>query len=148
MEIIHFIQPTWNSCVSTCLAMILNEHPADIIRQFHDRFMAHETEIGGYLDEKGVPTTTGLATDRMDWDGVYLISVPSLNKQALMHLLVADTRADEVRVYDPNAGKPGKRYYIHGRHASSEYEVELASYFIDLKINQPGNNPHNYGVMP
>ena len=45
------------------------------------------------------------------FDGVYLLCVPSLNISGVNHEIVVEMKDGICMVYDPNAGKEGKKSY-------------------------------------
>ena len=51
----HVKQPTLNTCVSACLAMILNRPVEEVIAEFHDRYYNNwEITISEYLVQNNV----------------------------------------------------------------------------------------------
>lgn len=111
--IIHQKQPTGNSCVSTCIAMITGTPASEVVENYHEMFSNHEIEIADILDDFDVEYGRPLAGNQRMFAGhVYLLIVPSLNLQGQFHEIVCDYRdGNNVKVLDPSKGHAGKRYY-------------------------------------
>lgn len=111
--IIHQTQPTSTSCTSACLAMIIGAPVAEVVDEFHDAYMRCEKEPHEFLAEKGIIVRRCFVGEAIEWDKVYLVAVPSINFETVMHNVVVDTRNDKVLVFDPAQGRPNRRYYAH-----------------------------------
>lgn len=119
----HQIQPTWNSCASTCVAMLLGRPVQDVVNELHDAYMADVCALPHYLHRHGVkfkPAVSdggapdGYVENRIEFGHLYLLTVPSLNMDATLHFILLDARDDKaVATLDPNMGREGKRYYIN-----------------------------------
>lgn len=134
-QITHQQQPTPTSCVSACLAMLLDIPVKDVIDEFHDKYMKADIDADDYLKAKGVKAKSCLSTHRRIEPGkVYLIAAPSLNLEASTHEIIFDFRDDFV-VLDPNMGKVGKKYYVWKAGKDlGELEVDVKSYFFDFEV--------------
>ncbi|MBL1321551.1 MAG: hypothetical protein COA63_010900 [Methylophaga sp.] len=134
--ITHQQQPDAITCTSACLAMLTNIPVGTVVSEFHDAYFKHETEVSSYLESKGLKVER-LFTHSVPIPGdLYLITVPSLNKDAALHNIILDLR-DEYKLYDPNEGVDGKRYYIiWDEEIRSELEVVLSHYVVDLIVKE------------
>lgn len=109
----HQMQPCPVSCVTTCMAMIIGM-PVSDMRAMHEEYVGGDLGIGEILRRLGIPFTDFRSSERYSLgdEGVFLVSVPSLNIQGGMHQVVVEMLSDaDWRVYDPNQGKEGKLYY-------------------------------------
>lgn len=117
-EIQHQVQPTWNSCVSTCLAMILDSPAQDIIDEFHDDYHGDKNTIIDYLTSKGLKIKEIPRGQNIDLtkEGLYLINVPSINIRGRTHQLVANIYKEDNgfrwQLLDPAMGREGSEYYV------------------------------------
>jgi len=101
------------TCTSACIAMILHRPVNEVIEDFHDKFMADEVRASAYLRSQRIRTRACLSEDRdLTWGFVYLLAVPSINKEAGLHSVVVDMRdEDNPKVFDPQEGRDGRKYY-------------------------------------
>lgn len=136
--ITHQQQPTSTSCVSACLAMLLDVPVQQVVDDFHDKYHAQEQLPHEYLAAKGLTTSPGKSTELALYPGkLYLVAAPSLNIEANMHEIIVDFRDKEncMVILDPNQGKEGKKYYVYKPEAKlQENEVNLICWFIDYEI--------------
>jgi len=132
------IQPTPDSCMSTCIAMLLGLSAEQVIDEFHDDYKNNNKRASSYIQEKGFFCKCLNTEERNLWpDRLYLLVVPSLNIQGGTHSVVADTRNDMFRILDPNNGKEGRKYYREDYHSSDtleENEVQIKGYIIELEV--------------
>ncbi len=131
-------QPTSDSCVSACLAMLLGIPVERVLEEFHDRYKAHEVKPFDYLAGKIQAHYPVDAEEDLEWDRVYLLGVPSLNIRGGMHAVLLDTRGGKLRLYDPNVGKAGREYYFLSRESLSSVAggVLLTSWAISLYVTE------------
>lgn len=111
-KITQVVQPTWNSCTSTCLAMITGRDVWEVIEDFHEDYMAGIQTEKEWLRKQGyiVEEDVYIEPD----SGIYMLQVPSINLKTLWHSIVLDSRFtynEWHKVFDPNNGKEGKCYY-------------------------------------
>lgn len=109
----HQTQPCPVSCVATCIAMITG-CPVDlVVDQFHREYRKGDLSIGDMLRSIGLAFKSFDSAERqsLDEDGVYLVSVPSLNIQGGMHQVVIEMADGEWTVLDPNLGRDDRLYY-------------------------------------
>lgn len=135
----HQQQPTKNSCVSTCLAMLLDVPAQQVVDEFHDKYYVTQEQLPHeYLAAKGISTKPGISTELSLYPGkLYLVAAASLNLEGQMHEIIVDFRDEEkpLLVLDPNMGKEGKKYYVYKPEAKlQENEVNLTCWFIDYEI--------------
>jgi hypothetical protein len=102
----HITQPTNFSCAHACLSMVTGIDVYDIISRW-TRPISH-WEVLTILSEEGIgmiPYLPGVG-DPFDHTGVYLVTVPSLNKSGVTHSVIMTLDEEgEYTVYDPNKGR-------------------------------------------
>ena len=137
----HQTQPTWNSCTSTCLAIITGQPVQDVIDEFHDAFHSREMFEDDYLESKGIKFEYGKRNQLIDGEGIYLLTVPSLNIEGGAHSIVYHIYKEEGSegyfhvLYDPAEGREGKKFYVHHFHTEkNDLAVKLKFYTVDLVI--------------
>lgn len=111
----HVKQPTLNTCVSACLAMILNKPVEKVIKEFHSRYYNNwEITISEYLTKNGVPhhCSEGGGRETLHMGGLFLCTVPSLNIPGALHQIVIDMTDHKFIVHDPIKGWEGKKFYV------------------------------------
>ena len=105
MSLKHQQQPTHNSCMSACVAMISSQPVTEVVTLWHEKF--HNKEA--WLD------------DAMDY------------YRGTHQILVAVKEGPVVEILDPAKGRDGAKYYVYGECHSPE-ERELISWSVDLAI--------------
>lgn len=126
----HVIQPTHNTCVSACMAMILDKDIDIIVNEFHDKYWENSIENNefDYLDKHGVAYELCTARDQGIYEGtINYLSVPSLNIVGGIHAIIVDARNGYV-VYDPC--KPPYKSYTLDENELSEDKIRLTSWFL------------------
>ncbi|WPJ68551.1 hypothetical protein OMDBNIEC_00065 [Salmonella phage STP-SP5] len=114
-KITHIKQPTLNTCVSACLAMILDKPVEEVVAEFHDRYYDNwAITISEYLQKYNVRhiCCVGGGRETLIFGGLYLCTVPSLNIPGALHQIVIDMRDHKFMVYDPIKGWDGKKFYV------------------------------------
>ena len=131
----HQQQPTHNSCMSACVAMISSQPVTDVVAQWHDKFHSKEAWLDDALDHYNIPYFYGHPKKaELLPDFVYFLTVPSLNIVGGLHqILVAVKKGLVVEILDPAKGREGAKYYVYGECRNSE-ECELISWSIDLAV--------------
>lgn len=131
-------QPTGDTCVSACLAMILDLPVQQVIDEFHRDYCDDKITSAEYLQSKGVKVKIHPAiTRKRSFKGLHLITVPSLNIEGALHQIIWDRRVGEDGpiIFDPNEGKPGKRYYVNKwPEDMQEGEVNVSGRIFDLEV--------------
>lgn len=116
----HVQQPTADTCVSACLAMLLNKPVQNVINAFHEAYHHDSMRVNEftYLSGLGLPVQKCYTLEELDDEYVYMLGVPSLNIPGIMHSVVLyfqdwDYCGEEpdIVVLDPNKGKEGKKWY-------------------------------------
>lgn len=126
-------------CLSACLAMILEEAGIDgidygtVVSEFHGLYFQGQIAPAAYLRLKGVKVRELNGLQRIDRFGaIYLLCVPSLNKEATFHSVVADCR-DVLEIYDPR--QDGKhRYYAIDPPKDDPLAVRFKGHIIEAEI--------------
>lgn len=109
MFITHQKQPYSTCCVQTCLAMLLDEPVEDVIAMLGTKEGLSTFETYQALNRFKF-VWNALVLPELIFDGLYLLTVPSLNLQGRNHCILVE-RSDVITVYDPNEGKEGKLFY-------------------------------------
>ena len=133
------IQPTSDTCMAACLAMILDEPVKEIIKKYHKKLMYHEIECNDVLDDYGLKYEKCYSLDQLEpKEGVFLLCVPSLNLEAINHQIVMEFTWDDncFTIYDPNRKKMCKKYYEYGYRKTTMWRKSLKGYCIDLFISK------------
>lgn len=130
MAIILKQQPTANTCVSACLAMLTGMPVELVVDDFHEEFENHITSIPEYLAEKGVIVKRTEDRQAIGFDKVYLLVVPSLNCVGQFHMVVCDTRWGSMDIKDP--ARTGSQRYVG--HDAEPGETEIMSWIIDWEV--------------
>ena len=145
LKIVPQMQPCEKSCVSTSIAMVLGRPVEEVRAEFHEGYMAHILTVVEYLARFGFLATPMYTTYEANGEvddeaGLYMLSVPSMNMERATHAVLLDYRCLDdniVMVYDPNAGKEGKKYYVN-KHEEDllENEYTLLGFSYDFQITE------------
>lgn len=130
-------QPTNNTCMCACLAMVLGLPVEQIVEEWHQRFFDVET-TGDWFDDAldfyGVEYSYPKRGDNIvPWQSLTFAVVPSLNIQGTLHQILIHTSATDCTIYDPNNGREGKKYYVLGEPKSDD-EFKLTSFTTELIV--------------
>lgn len=127
-EIIHQKQPTQKSCVSTCFAMLANLPAEEVIEKYHDGYVSGQMSpiyISAELGIEAVPMSS--ISRALHFGSIYLVSAQSLNYPQVSHQIIVDCRWDDgYRIYDPQMGNDGSKFYVPHYIETSEEETPLA----------------------
>lgn len=130
-------------CVSACLAMLLNEPVDKIHKEFNDKYHSYDIWPDDFLMGSGLKVSeVSMKHEAKLGEGVYLVSVPSLNIVAGTHQIIFDYRGNKFKLYDPNKGRVNKKYYIFHNYDNTpllENEVELNCFRFDYLIEDNKN---------
>jgi hypothetical protein len=122
-----------DNCTSACLAMILHKDVDVVTAEFQDLFFAGKTTPADYLRKHDRIVRAFSSLERVMLFGhVYLLCVPSLNKEATLHSIISDTLDDVVEIYDPRRGT-GHKYYVY-EDSEDPLAVRMKGFVIDLEI--------------
>lgn len=119
-------QPTKDSCVSTCLAMVLSVPCQIMIDKFHERYRYKGENIKSIMEEAGIGYEAFGGLDHVGIadlsDGVYWVTVPSLNIPGGYHQVLIEITdgGDMWCLHDPQRGKEGILYYSANPDLSAE----------------------------
>lgn len=133
----HQTQPCNTSCMSTCLAMIVNKPAQEIIDKYHARYRGESISLRQMLNDLQVPFKSFDSADHtlLSEVGAYMVSVPSVNIKGGLHQIVIEVRDFDYLVHDPVRGKPGRYYYVNRGEAKGEFEVGLGGFVVDAFIS-------------
>lgn len=137
-HITHQMQPCNVSCMSTCLAMLLDEPAEGVIEQLHEKYRSGTVSLRALFDELSVPFKSFDSCDLAPLIdvGAYMVTVPSLNIQGGMHQIIIEVTEDDYFVVDPVKGREGKLYY--GRRNETfpaDDEIELGGFIVDAFVD-------------
>ncbi len=148
MSLNFVAQPTNNTCVSACIAMILNIPVNVVIDEFHEGyFNKAKLSIHDYLESKGRVTYTHFKAhtflNEFEWGWAYIATVPSLGTLGTFHAIVIDCTEPEkgLIINDPNRF-PDKKHYVFCADKNGHYkedEYPLISMILDYGIRVPKN---------
>ncbi|MBU1477471.1 MAG: hypothetical protein KJ856_05895 [Gammaproteobacteria bacterium] len=142
MGSISFVQqPTLDTCTSACLSMITGVDVNDVIRDFHDDWKSLKSNPSEFLSHRGIRHVVNkdVFSRILNYGFAYLLTVPSLNLEGGLHHIILDLSDALEKVYDPNQGKEGKRYYVGWSMENvNELEVKLHSWMVDIKFEIKG----------
>lgn len=130
----HVTQPTANSCVPTCISMVTGVSLDEILKltssenSFNygwtpDQEMAILVKLGVYPER----------STHVNYDSIYLVTVPSINIARHNHRIVLDLRDESERiVYDPNENREGKLFYDDSIFKSGDFGYSNITRLIDV----------------
>lgn len=127
----HVQQPTSDTCIAACCAMLIGDKEIDA--EFHTNCYIDGAEtIVNYLNRRDVkawrPTyDPEQMPHRLGQGFIFLVQAPSLNWENALHMVVVDYRTEHPQVFDPNKGKDGLLAYEkigHGVHDLRNWTVE------------------------
>ena len=131
----HQQQPTFNTCMSACIAMASGQPVDEVVERWHQNFHDKTDWLDDALDYYKIPYFYGSQRRaELLYGFIYFLTVPSLNIQGGLHqILVSLTAERGIEVFDPVKGRPGAKHYVYGERCSDD-EVSLISWCIDLSI--------------
>jgi len=100
------------SCVHACIAMVTGNSVKEMWERYpHPMENTHQLVL--LIERKILPIPTALAQLGVYFPsiGIYFMSVPSLNVPGALHCVVVKAEVDRFTVYDPQAGREGKKFY-------------------------------------
>lgn len=135
MNIILQQQPTADSCMVTCLAMVINEPVQQVYDQWHPELFDKTCWLDDVLDRYYIPYFYGQPRKAKLTSGfVYFLTVASLNIEGGLHqILLKHDAKGNVTIYDPVKGRPGTRSYVVGL-PENPSEVTLITWVVDLAL--------------
>lgn len=104
-------QPTPNTCAHTCLAMVTGESIDSLIERFGDRGICWSDDALILVENGIFPVKITGDGHPFPYQGVYIVSTPSLNKPGKLHAVVVEANEDGYVVHDPNSGREGVEAY-------------------------------------
>ena len=115
------------------MAMLTGADVSKVIAEFHEDFQAELIKPYHYLVAAGLQVVRYYADAPISRKGIYLLSVPSLNIDGMLHHVLLDFRADEPLLLDPAKGYGASRYYTLDD-VPAHTTVKLRSYVTDLLV--------------
>lgn len=138
MNIKHQTQPESDTCVSTCIAMILEEPAEVIITEFHDDYFAGKIEIDECLHKRGIRCKSMIAHDQSLLNNkIYFLTIPSLNHKGLFHQILMEVYEDGgYEIHDPAKGREGSLYYVnHDEEVLRPQQMRLKSWIAIFEVD-------------
>lgn len=134
----HQMQPTSNSCFSTCMAMLKAVPARVVISEVHDWYFAGNVSTRQVLDRLEIPFESFDTADLpfFSRDGAYLVAVPSLNMPGGLHQIIVECYGGSLLVLDPAAGVQDWKYYVAALTDGYPNQVKLYGYVIDAFIDR------------
>lgn len=129
-------QPTENSCMSACVAMVSAQPVKDVVQRWHDAFHDRSEWIDDALDFYKIPYFYGHPRNgELLYGFVYFLTVPSLNVKGGLHQVLMSLTADRknIEVLDPNMGRDGCKYYVWGPE-KAEDQATIISWTVDIAV--------------
>ena len=134
-EIIHQKQ-TQLDCVSTCMAMLAGLPRREVADRFHLRYLVEcKIDVSDILWELQIPFRECRQEETILAGKLYVVSVPSINMETRMHLILVDWRVGkELKIFDPNRGVTGRRYYVTSSNPRYKNQVTFRGYHAEYEI--------------
>lgn len=136
-------QPTNDTCVSACIAMVLGVPVQEVIADFHNRLHHENVTLRDYLYERLLCPQSYLADEYVEFeDGyVYFATVPSLNTKGTFHQILFDCTGTKLTIHDPNNDPDKLRYVLRYKDENlnaplKENEYPLMSWVIEHGIHK------------
>lgn len=111
-ELKHQMQPTEDTCVSTCIAMVLGVPAAEVIADFHAGYMEGRLKPSAYLRARGARVRVCSAEETTAYPFIYMFIVPALGWHGENHAVVMDNRGGRNLVLDPTMGHLDRQFYV------------------------------------
>lgn len=111
MKINHVKQRRDDDCVLTCVEMVTGITVPEMELKYDFDYPTNIDSmikimcLNGFICVRQVD-------DIIYNERVYFLTVPSLNIAGQLHFIILDTR-NGFKLYDPNSGKDGKKFYDH-----------------------------------
>jgi hypothetical protein len=129
----HQQQPCNKSCVSTCLAMLLNVPAKIMIDRHHEEYRVKGVGLDTILERYGFtpfyPKVIRLnPLSGLSYDAIILVTVPSLNNLGGTHQIIAQFWVEEFKwsILDPQRGT-GAKFYTHDPSEVNDVDCFLLS---------------------
>lgn len=137
----HQIQPTSNTCFSTCMAMIKGDPAGYVVSQIHEWYFDSSELVSTRqaLDHLEIPFESFDTVDLPHFqnDGVYLVAAPSLGQAGWMHQILCEVFDGQFVVLDPCAGLSAEqKYYVAEISGGDPRQVKLHGYVIDAFVSR------------
>jgi len=132
----HQTQPTTDSCVVTCCAMLAGKPAKMTYEHFHEKLWARKVDTEWILGALDIQFRRTFYEGGTVFRGrVYLAVVPSLNTRNEFHQVIIDCRGEDIVVLDPAQGVPGKFYYAwQPEKGEDEWAVPLVSWLNEFEV--------------
>ncbi|HHT1687825.1 TPA: hypothetical protein ACTYOT_006075 [Raoultella ornithinolytica] len=131
----HQQQPTFNTCMSACVAMVAGQPVDEVVQRWHQSFHDRTDWLDDALDYYKIPYFYGSQRKaELLYGFIYFLTVPSLNIQGGLHQILMSLTAERgIEVFDPVMGRPGAKYYVYGK-AENDEQFGVTSWCVDLSV--------------
>lgn len=132
----HQMQPTGDTCMCTCLAMLSGLQAKVVIEHCHEKLFSGLITIEKCMEALDIGFIPRMShfNNRIEPGKVYLATVPSLNFEGGFHQILIDWTGDQYAVLDPACGS-GKRYYtLHKELTDDPLAFQMISWIIDYEV--------------
>uniref|UniRef100_A0AAU8GEL9 Peptidase C39 domain-containing protein n=1 Tax=Salmonella phage vB_SEnST11_KE23 TaxID=3161174 RepID=A0AAU8GEL9_9CAUD len=130
----HLTQPTKDSCMATCLAMVIGISAEEALKMYHTDLQLYKIWFDDVLEKLHIPYYYGSPrSSRISGNVLCFATVASLNMPGMLHQILIQSVDGELTVYDPAKGRSGSKYYIpHTEGPETELAKHLQSWTLDL----------------
>lgn len=131
----HQMQPTFNTCMATCVAMVAGQPVDEVVERWHQKFHDKTDWLDDALDYYKIPYFYGSQRKaELLYGFIYFLTVPSLNIKGGLHQILMSLTAERgIEVFDPAMGRPGSKYYVWGE-AQNDDQFGVISWCVDLSV--------------
>lgn len=130
----HLTQPTKDSCMATCLAMVIGISAEEALKMYHADLQSYKIWFDDVLENYRIPYYYGSPrSSRISGNVLCFATVASLNMPGMLHQILIQNVDGKFTVYDPAKGRVGAKYYIpHTEGPETELAKHLQSWTLDL----------------
>lgn len=132
----HLTQPTKDSCMATCIAMVIGISAEEAVKLYHTDLQSYKIWFDDVLEDYRIPYYYGSPkSSRISGNVLCFATVASLNMPGMLHQILIQNSEGSLTVYDPAKGRIGAKYYIpHTEGPETEEAKHLQSWTLDLII--------------
>lgn len=130
----HLTQPTKDSCMATCLAMVIGISAEEALKMYHADLQSYKIWFDDVLENYRIPYYYGSPrSSRISGNVLCFATVASLNMPGMLHQILIQNVDGKFTVYDPAKGRTGAKYYIpHTEGPETGLAKHLQSWTLDL----------------
>lgn len=118
------------------MAMLSGLSRREVVKRFHAKYFTDSgMNVSDILWELKIPYRECRQEESILIGKLYVASVPSINVETRLHLILADWRvSSELKIFDPNQGVRGRRYYVSQKNPRFKNQVTLGGYHAEYEI--------------